>query len=114
MERTTLYARADQRVEAMMAAGLEDEVRRLVRAGYGWDLPAMSGLGYGQFRAYFEGRATLEEAVAEIKRATRRFIRHQYNWFRPDDPAIRWFDVTETTAGEIEVVVEMWLAGDRS
>ena len=114
MERATLYARADQRVEAMMAAGLEDEVRRLVRAGYGWNLPAMSGLGYGQFRAYFEGRATLEEAVAEIKRATRRFIRHQYNWFRPDDPATRWFDVTETTVGEIEVVVEMWLAGDRS
>ena len=114
MERAALYARVDQRVEMMMAAGLEDEVRRLMEAGYDWDLPAMSGLGYVQFRPYFEERATLEEVVAEIKRATRRFIRHQYNWFRLNDPAIRWFDVTETTRidyirEEIEAVVRKWL-----
>jgi tRNA dimethylallyltransferase len=109
MERAVLYARADRRVEAMVAAGLEDEVRRLVEAGYGWNLPAMSGLGYAQFRPYFEGEATLQDVVAEIERATRRFIRHQYNWFRPNDPAIRWFDVAETTAADIERVVREWL-----
>ena len=109
MERTALYARADRRVEAMVAAGLEDEVRRLVEAGYGWDLPAMSGLGYAQFRPYFEDEATLQDVVAEIERATRRFIRHQYNWFHPNDPAIRWFDVTEATAADVERVVREWL-----
>jgi len=109
MEREVLYARADERIEAMMAAGLEDEVRRLVEAGYGWELPAMSGLGYVQFKPYFEGEATLEDVVIEIKRATRRFIRHQYNWFRPSDPAIHWFDVTETSAAEIEAIVRAWL-----
>ena len=109
MERAALYARADQRVEAMMAAGLENEVRRLVKAGYGWKLPAMSGLGYVQFRPYFEEQATLEEVVAEIKRATRRFIRRQYNWFRLADPAIRWFNATETTAEEIKTTVRKWL-----
>ena len=117
MERAALYARADQRVEAMMAAGLEDEVRRLLEAGYGWDLPAMSGLGYVQFRPYFEGQATLEEVVAEIKWATHRFVRHQYNWFRLSDPAIRWFDVTGTEVDEVdevEVVVGAWLEEDRS
>lgn len=114
MERAALYARADRRVEAMMAAGLEDEVRRLLEAGYGWDLPAMSGLGYVQFRPYFEGQATLEEVVAEIKRATHRFVRHQYNWFRLSDPAIRWFDVTGTAVDEVEVVVGAWLEEDRS
>ncbi|MBN1977915.1 MAG: tRNA (adenosine(37)-N6)-dimethylallyltransferase MiaA [Anaerolineae bacterium] len=98
MEREALYARADERIEAMMAAGLEDEVRRLVEAGYGWELPAMSGLGYVQFRPYFAGEAALEDVVIEIKRATRRFIRHQYNWFRLDDPAIRWFDAVEMSA----------------
>jgi len=112
--RAALYARADQRVEAMMAAGLEGEVRRLVKSGYGWDLPAMSGLGYVQFRPYFEGQITLEEVVTEIKRATHRFIRHQYNWFRLDNPAVRWFDVTETTAEEIEAVVRRWLKEDRN
>lgn len=109
MERDALYARADRRVEAMMAAGLEDEVRRLVEAEYGWELPAMSGLGYGQFKPYFEGQATLEEVAAEIKRATRRFIRHQYNWYSPNNPAIRWFDVAETTVDEIEAAVGAWL-----
>ena len=113
MERAALYARADRRVEAMMAANLEDEVRRLALAGYGWRLPAMSGLGYVQFRPYFEGRATLDEVVAEIKRATHRFIRHQYNWFRLSDPAIQWFDVTEATAQEIEAMVRAWLEVDR-
>jgi tRNA dimethylallyltransferase len=96
----------------MVAAGLEDEVRSLVEAGYGWDLPAMSGLGYAQWRPYFEGQAAVEEVVLEIRRATRRFIRHQYNWFRLGDPAIRWFDAVGTTAGEIERAVREALEGD--
>jgi tRNA dimethylallyltransferase len=109
MERETLYARADERIKAMMAAGLEGEVRRLVEAGYEWNLPAMSGLGYVQFKPYFEGEATLEEVVAEIKRDTRRFIRHQYNWFRLSDPAIRWFDMAETSVEEIEAAARAWI-----
>jgi tRNA dimethylallyltransferase len=86
-----------------------DEVRRLIDAGFGWDLPAMSGLGYVQFRPYFEGRASLEEVAAEIKRATRRFIRQQYTWFRLGDPAIRWFDVSDADSQEIETRVREWL-----
>ena len=109
MERAALYAHADRRIEAMMAAGLEGEVRSLLEAGYGFHLPAMSGLGYAQFRPYLEGQAVLEDVVAEIKRATRRFIRHQYNWFRLTDPAIRWFSVTETAAEEVKQVVRAWL-----
>jgi len=109
MDREALYARADARIEAMMKAGLLDEVRRLVEAGYGWDLPSMSSVGYAQFRPYFEGKATLEEVVAEIKRATRRLIRHQYNWFRLSDPRIRWFDVAHTPPEKIEAFVRKWL-----
>ncbi|MEE8389998.1 MAG: tRNA (adenosine(37)-N6)-dimethylallyltransferase MiaA [Anaerolineae bacterium] len=110
MERADLYARADRRVEAMMDAGLEGEVRQLVRAGYGWNLPAMSGLGYAQFRPYFEAQASLEEVAVEIKRATHRFIRRQYNWFRLNDPHIRWFDVSQAeTTAEIETSVSGWL-----
>jgi tRNA dimethylallyltransferase len=108
-ERAELYTRADRRVEAMMDAGLEDEVRRLVEAGYGWNLPAMSGLGYVQFRPYLEGHVPLEEVVIEIKRATRRLIRHQYSWFRLTDPAIRWFDISQTENTAIEAQVREWL-----
>lgn len=77
-----LYDRIDARVDTMMAAGLLDEVRSLLERGYHWDLPAMSGLGYREFRPYFEGRATLEEAVARLKYDTHAFARRQPAWFR--------------------------------
>lgn len=95
MERKALYARADARVDAMMAAGLLHEVRRLIEEGYHWSLPAMSGLGYIQFRPYLEGRCSLEEVVAQIKHDTHAFIRRQYAWFRPRDPNIYWLEATD-------------------
>ncbi len=77
-----LYARIDARVDAMMSAGLLDEVRQLLERGYNWDLPSMSGLGYREFRPYFEGRATLEEVVTRLKYDTHAFARRQPAWFR--------------------------------
>jgi tRNA dimethylallyltransferase len=59
LPRPVLYRRIDQRVEQMVAAGLEAEVRRLVAAGYGFELPAMSGVGYGQFEPRLAGEASL-------------------------------------------------------
>jgi tRNA dimethylallyltransferase len=94
MDRQTLYCRVDERIDQMIARGLVEEVRGLLDRGYGWDLPSMSSLGYLQFKAYFEASATLEETVALIKKETRRFIRHQYNWFRPADLRIHWLDAT--------------------
>ena len=70
----------------------------LVEAGYGWDKPALSSLGYRQFEPYFRGEMRLEEAVASIKKETRRFVRQQYNWFRLDDPQIHWVDVRSLPA----------------
>jgi tRNA dimethylallyltransferase len=92
LPRQQLYQRIDERVERMIQAGLEDEVHRLLAAGYGFDLPAMSGVGYGQFAPYLAGEATLEEVVREIKRATRRFVRQQSNWFRRGDNRIHWLE----------------------
>jgi len=109
MDRSALYARADARLEEMVRAGLVEEIRRLLEAGYGWNLPAMSALNYRQFRPYFEGQATLEDVLAQIRRDTRRFIRHQYNWFRLSDPRIRWFDATRTPPEEILAAVRAWL-----
>lgn len=94
--RPILYERIDRRVEAMVVAGLVEEVRGLAAAGYSWDLPAMTGLGYRQIGQYLRGEATLEEAVALIKKGTRRFVQQQYNWFRLSDPRIRWIDPGET------------------
>ncbi|MCL7452755.1 MAG: tRNA (adenosine(37)-N6)-dimethylallyltransferase MiaA [Anaerolineae bacterium] len=91
LPRPELYGRIDRRVERMFEQGLEAEVRHLVAEGYGFDLPAMSGVGYGQFEEYLAGEASLDAVEQEIKRATRRFVRHQANWFRHDDPRIHWF-----------------------
>ncbi|MGD8464440.1 MAG: tRNA (adenosine(37)-N6)-dimethylallyltransferase MiaA [Anaerolineae bacterium] len=91
LPRTELYKRIDERVDRMIEAGLEEEVRGLVAAGYGFDLPAMSGVGYGQLAPYFEGRSSLSDVVREVKRTTRRFVRHQDNWYRRDDARIHWF-----------------------
>jgi tRNA dimethylallyltransferase len=94
LARPLLYQRIDARVDQMMQAGLLDETRRLA-ARYGWDVPAMSGLGYAQLGAYLRGEIDLDEAVRAIKHETHRFVRQQANWFKPDDPAIHWFDDAE-------------------
>ncbi len=99
--RPELYARIDARVDAMIAAGLVDETRRLTEAGYGWDLPAMTGLGYRQIGQYLRGEVALEDAVALIKRGTRRLVHQQSTWFRPDDPAIWWVDPGVIPVGEV-------------
>lgn len=93
--REELYRRIDERVDRMIEQGLVEEVRRLA-ARYPWDLPAMTGLGYRQIGAYLRGEIPLEEAIRRIKSATRDFVHHQYNWFRLNDPRIRWFDLSQT------------------
>jgi tRNA dimethylallyltransferase len=77
-----LYARIDARVDQMIATGLEAEVRGLIARGYGWDLPAMSGLGYREFRPYFAGECNLATAIERLKFDTHAFARRQAAWFR--------------------------------
>ncbi|MBN1563441.1 MAG: tRNA (adenosine(37)-N6)-dimethylallyltransferase MiaA [Anaerolineae bacterium] len=97
MPREPLYARVDARVEAMIAAGLQAEVRSLLETGYTWDCPAMSGLGYGQWRSYFAGEISEADVIDAIKHATHAFIRRQYTWFRGHDAGIHWLDVATMT-----------------
>ncbi len=88
-DRESLYTRIDARVDAMMAAGLLDEVRQLRDAGYGRDLPSMTGLGYRQLSAHLASEMSLNAAVERIKFETHRFARQQATWFRRDDPRIK-------------------------
>jgi tRNA dimethylallyltransferase len=111
LPRVELYRRIDDRVERMMEAGLEQEVRGLVAVGYGFDLPAMSGVGYGQFAPYLAGEATLCDVVREIKRATRRFVRQQGNWFRIGDERIRWFEAVPSPLEPVFELVQGILGG---
>lgn len=109
--RTELYQRVDARIEAMLAAGLVEEVRGLLEKGYSPDLPTLSAIGYREICAYLQGKMTLEEAVGQMKRLTRRFVRHQGAWFSEKDPSIHWFEVGERTMEEIENLIrnpEAW------
>ena len=94
-DREFIYNRADKRVDLMMEAGLTDEVKHLLKLGYRWALPAMSGLGYSQFQPYFENEATLAEITERIQLDTHDFIRRQYTWFRAGNPDIHWFDIQD-------------------
>ena len=95
--RQELYARVDARIEKMFAEGWVDEVRGLLAQGYTPDLPSFGSLGYREIAAYLSGEHDLAEAKSRIRRATRNFIRRQYNWFRLSNPSIHWFDLSETT-----------------
>ena len=107
--RAELYARVDARIAAMLAGGLVDEVRGLLAKGYSPDLPTLSAIGYREIIAYLQGRISLEEAVVQMKRLTRRYVRQQGAWFREEDETIRWFEVGEGTAEEVMASIQGWL-----
>ncbi len=97
-DREELYRRIDKRIDKMIERGLIAEVEKLIKMGYPPDLPSLSGIGYKQIAAYLNGQASKEAAIQQIKYESHRFVRHQYNWFKPDDKRIHWFD----TGGSIE------------
>ena len=106
IERAALYRRIDERVDAMLAAGLEEEVRGLVEAGYRCELAAMSGIGYRQICEYLAGTCTLAEAAARMKTETHRLARMQHAWFGQEDPRIHWLDAeSPSLAGDAEAAV---------
>jgi tRNA dimethylallyltransferase len=79
--RPALYSRLDARVDRMLAGGLLAEVADLLAAGYGPELPAMQGIGYRHLAPVVSRGASLAEAVAAMKRDTRRYAKRQWTWF---------------------------------
>ena len=114
MDRAALYARADARIDAMVAAGVVEETAGLVARGYDWRLPSMSSLGYREFGAYLRGESSLAEAIEHFKLATHRYIRRQLTWFRPDT-RITWLDAAQPPAALAEqatALARAWVEAD--
>ena len=88
-ERCELYDRINRRVDIMMDEGLTDEVNMLIGRGYSPELNSMQGIGYKELIAYFDGKATLDEAVDAIKQNSRRYAKRQLTWFRRNEN-IHW------------------------
>jgi len=87
-ERAEMYERINLRVDLMMQAGLLKEAKSLYPNK---DLNALQTVGYRELFSYFDGDGTLDFAVEEIKKNTRRFAKRQMTWFKRTEN-VKWFD----------------------
>ncbi len=108
--REELYQRIDLRIEKMLQDGLISEVQTLLDAGYSPQLSAFSAIGYKQIIDHLLEGVPLEEAVRQIQRKTRKYIRHQANWFKENDPEIHWFSASNHPEEEICRQIQQFLS----
>jgi tRNA dimethylallyltransferase len=109
LPREELYRRIDRRVEAMLAAGLLDEVRGLLAAGHDSGAKGLEAIGYRQAAAFLRGETTYLAMAESIQRETRRYAKRQLTWFRKE-PGVIWID----GAGDDPAVQRLILADIRS
>lgn len=87
-ERNVMYDRINQRVDIMLNEGLLEEAEQLYPHK---ELNALQTVGYRELFTYFDGECTLNFAIEEIKKNTRRFSKRQLTWFKRTENA-QWFD----------------------
>lgn len=105
--RQELYQRIEAGIETMMERGLVREVRNLLDQGYAAALRPLRAIGYRHMIEYLTGQTGLDEAVASLKRDTRRYAKRQLTWFRHQDE-IEWLPVEGSAASErlLQLLVE--------
>ena len=86
MDRSTLYQRIEQRVDAMLENGLMDEIHRIRALQIDESLHALKSIGYREPFAYLDGRYDWDEMVKLIKRNSRRYAKRQLTWLRRYKP----------------------------
>ena len=97
-DRAQLYRRIDLRVDGMLAAGLEEEARRVLAMSHG--ATALQAIGYKELAPYLRGERSREEAIELLKRETRRYAKRQLTWFRRDE-RIHWLERDRCTEEEL-------------
>lgn len=106
-ERKELYRLIEARVDAMISAGLEGEVRALLRMGPG--KTAMQAIGYKELALFIKGILPFDEAVGIIKKRSRNYAKRQLTWFR-QEKGIQWLDTTGLfSGGDIYKSIEIFL-----
>lgn len=88
--RDVLYERINHRVDAMLHAGLLQELK-LLREKYGADAPALQGIGYKEMVPVLEDANLMEEQTKRLKQATRHYAKRQMTWFR-HQLEVQWLD----------------------
>ena len=87
-DREIIYNRINERVDIMLHNGLLKEAENLYKHN---ELNALQTVGYKELFKYFDNEWTLEFAISEIKKNTRRFAKRQLTWFKKDENTF-WFD----------------------
>lgn len=96
--RDQLYNRINVRVDEMITQGLVEEAEKLFEYK---NLNALQTVGYRELFDYFDGKISLEFAIEEIKKNTRRFAKRQMTWFKRTEN-INWFDYQT----DVSIIVE--------
>lgn len=91
VDREELYDRIGKRSLAMVENGLVDETENLLSKGYSPDLKPMKAIGYRHMITYLKGDWSLDEAISELQKDTRRYAKRQLTWFRAD-PEVTWIE----------------------
>ena len=108
MDRETLYARIDRRVELMFEQGLVDEVRTLEGQGLAESHTASQAIGYKEVLQYLRGEISEREALTLVQKNTRRYAKRQLSWLRRDGRAT-WIDVGDVSrADAAEAIARKW------
>ena len=93
-----------KRLDDMLEAGLEDEVRSLADK-YGWGCEALKGIGYAQWKDYLEGGQSLPETRSKIIKATFEYAKRQRTWFKRNK-SIHWFETISDTPVNMDKIVD--------
>jgi len=99
-ERSVVYDRINRRVEIMLQQGLLEEVKSVYEHK---KLNALNTVGYKELFKYLDGFWTLDFAVSEIKKNTRRFAKRQQTWFKRQGQT-KWFDYKESNLRIIDYI----------
>lgn len=112
MPRPVLHQHIRQRVDAMLANGFVDEVRRLRADGVAEDAAGLDGVGYGEVVAHLDGRLSEPDLPEAIATATRKYAKRQETWFRHQlgSAPVVTLDATEPAEQLAKRVVELWEA----
>lgn len=105
IDREDLYSKINLRVDKMMEAGLEDEVK-MIADKYGYDIVAMTGHAYQQIGKYLQGNWSREQAIEESKKVTRHYAKRQLTWWRKYGD-VQWIDSIDQAKEKVKDFLSM-------
>lgn len=101
LDRDLLYKRIEERVDQMINDGLLTEIKGLLDSAINFNDQSMQGIGYKEFKDYFEGNAELNECIDKVKVNTKHFAKRQYTWFN-NQMDMNWYEDQDKALKDVE------------